>query len=166
MDEKELNQARQAMADDLAKHKAGYGCQCGAFWTLTGFGREWHQPDCKRGSSVCQHGQLKRQCPLCEKDDRITELETLNSLALTTAQDTFAENLRLREKFSELETKLDSALYSVPKLTNAIYRRDELLREVAPWVSYRKQFRDNPLWKEIREDPKTGGNDDERRRES
>ena len=43
----ELDHIRAIAEDDMRANKCGQGClACGSFWTMTGYGKEWHEPEC------------------------------------------------------------------------------------------------------------------------
>lgn len=43
----ELDWARACAEEANRLHHAGYGCvECGSFWTMTGWGKEWHERGC------------------------------------------------------------------------------------------------------------------------
>ena len=47
MTDKRLKVARKMAKQDIRDNKCGFYCRdCGAFWTYTGFGKEWHEPKC------------------------------------------------------------------------------------------------------------------------
>jgi hypothetical protein len=47
VDDIELDHIRAMADDDTRNNKCGMGCaSCGAFYTMTGYGKEWHEPGC------------------------------------------------------------------------------------------------------------------------
>lgn len=52
MSETELSIARTMALADIKQNKCGIHCiECGSFYTMTGYGKPWHNPGCSADKS-------------------------------------------------------------------------------------------------------------------
>ena len=57
----QLQLAEDQAKDDIKNNRAGFACmECGSFWTMTGWGKEWHEPGCPKDKYP-----LMVSCSLC-----------------------------------------------------------------------------------------------------
>lgn len=86
------------------------------------------EPYCYTATEICGHGSLRRQCPICERDEEIAELKaTLDGLK-TVADETKAEVAHLKAEKDTL-AEVSRAIIDRLERENKDLLRDALTLE-------------------------------------